>query len=85
MAIRIATAPLELQNHAGANCSAEIPPHERNQVVKPEAHPDRCFFKKFNVKTNFKLKINVIWQFCELQIIPTKPSVDLPNFVRLSL
>jgi hypothetical protein len=31
------------------------------------------------VKTNFKLKINVILKYFELQIFLTKPSVGLPN------
>jgi hypothetical protein len=37
------------------------------------------------VKTNFNLKINVIRKYLELQTYPTKPSVGLPNLVRLSL
>jgi hypothetical protein len=48
-------------------------------------HPERRHFKKFKVKTNFKLKINVIRKYFELQIYPTKPSVGLANLVRLSL
>jgi hypothetical protein len=31
------------------------------------------FFKKFNVKINFQLKINLILKYFEVQIYPTKP------------
>jgi hypothetical protein len=43
-----------------------------------------AIFKKFHGKTNFKKEINVIRKL-ELQIYPAKPSIGLPNLVRLSL
>jgi hypothetical protein len=42
-------------------------------------------FKNFNVKMNLKLNVNVIEKCFKLQIYPTKPSVGLPNLMRLSL
>jgi hypothetical protein len=52
---------------------------------RAEVHRTDATFTKLNVKTNFLLKINVIWKFFELQIYPTKTSVSLLNLVRLSL
>jgi hypothetical protein len=60
-------------------CSAENPAPER------KAHMDGHHFIKFNVKTNLKLKINLIGKYFEFQIYPAKPSVGLPNLVPLSL
>jgi hypothetical protein len=61
---------------AGANCSQENP-SDRNLGLS--AYGGTSYF---NVKTNFNLKINVIRKYFELQIYPTKPSLDLPNLVR---
>jgi hypothetical protein len=46
-----------------------------------------AIFKTFIVKTEFKLKINIIGnpEFFELPIYPTKPSAGLSNLVRLCL
>jgi hypothetical protein len=44
-----------------------------------------AIFKKFKVKTNFQLKLNVAWKYLKSQIYPTKTSVSLSNLVRLSL
>jgi hypothetical protein len=44
-----------------------------SEKSKAEVHSDGQNFL-FNVKMNFKLKINVIRNYIELQIYPTKPS-----------
>jgi hypothetical protein len=49
----------------GAICSVENPALERNPGLK-YTRTD-AIFKKFNVKTNVKLKINVIWNFRSIQ------------------
>jgi hypothetical protein len=51
-------APPEYKNHAGTNCSPGNPAPERNPELKRTRIGD--IFKKFLVKTTFKLKINVI-------------------------
>jgi hypothetical protein len=42
-------------------------------------------FKKFVVKTTFKLIINIIQESFALQIYPMKPSAGLSNLVKLFL
>jgi hypothetical protein len=42
-------------------------------------------FKKFNMKTKLKIKINVIRKYFGLYSYPIKPTAVLPNLGRLSL
>jgi hypothetical protein len=74
-------APLEFLNNAGAICSAKNPSPEKNPVL--ECTRTDAIFKKYNVKTNFKLKINVIRKYTlNFRFIQQKCQ---PNLVRLSL
>jgi hypothetical protein len=58
-------------------CSAENPAPEGNPWGLKHTRME-AIFKKFNMKTNFKLNINVMRKYFELQIYPLKPSVGLP-------